>query len=291
MKTFLSLLLLFVSSLAFAQKQTQFTINFDFNKYEIRPAAAAKLDSFATAIGSTKTNFTIELYGHCDSVGSNEYNDALSVKRTGAVKNYLAAKNVQSSFIVKEEGLGKRQPLNNNASDHDRYLNRRVVVTVITIEPPVVVVPEKPVEKIIEPPVEKTITAIVADTATKVGSKIALKSLNFVGGRHYLLPSSAPILKELLAIMNDNPKLEISIEGHVCCLPDKNDGVDFDYGTLNLSEMRAKTVYDYLVRSGIASKRLSYKGFGHQFPIYPYPEKSIEEMEGNRRVEIKIVNK
>ena len=291
MKTFLSLLLLLGCSTLFAQKQTQFTVNFDFNRYKIKPAAAAILDSFVTAIGSTKASFTIELYGHCDSVGSNEYNDALSVKRMEAVKDYLAAKNIQSSAIVKEEGLGKRQPLNNNASDHDRYLNRRVVVTVITIEPPVVVVPEKPVEQIIEKPVEKTITAIVADTATKVGSKIALKNLHFIGGRHYLMPSSAPVLKELLAVMNDNPKLEISIEGHVCCLPDKNDGVDFDYGTLNLSEMRAKTVYDYLVRSGIAPKRLSYKGFGHQVPIYPYPEKSIEEMEANRRVEINIVNK
>ena len=292
MKVLFSIVLILATSVLFAQKQTSFTVHFDFNKYEITPAAAARLDSFVAAIQSKPATFSVELYGHCDSIGSNEYNDALSLKRTEAVKNYLAAKGMQSSAIVKEEGLGKRQPLNNNTTDKERYLNRRVALTVISTEVPVVVVPEKkPVEKIIEKPVERTITSIVEDTSTKIGSKVNLRNLNFIGGRHYLMPPSIPVVEELLDLMKKNPKLEISIEGHVCCLPDKSDGMDFDTRTANLSEMRAKTIYDYLINNGISKKRLSYKGFGHQFPIIPFPESSEQDMLTNRRVEIKIVNK
>ncbi len=288
MKILFSIALILTVSLLFAQKQTAFTVNFDFNKFEITPAAAARLDSFANTILTKPTTFTIELYGYCDSIGSNQYNDALSLKRTEAVKNYLADKGLPSFSVIKEEGFGKRQPLNNNATDHDRFLNRRVELTISIPGRSVVTIPEKkPGKKIIE----KTITTIITDTSTKVGSKIVLRNLIFIGGRHFLVPESNSVIKELLLVMNNNPKLEISIEGHVCCIPGTNDGIDLDLGTPNLSEMRAKTVYDYLIYFGISPKRLSYKGFGHQFPITAYPEKTVEEMNMNRRVEIKIVSK
>lgn len=288
MKLIPVLLLLLVSSVSFAQKQQRLMINFDFNKYDITAPAAARLDSFMASLPATRTGISIELYGHCDSIGSNDYNDALSEKRATAVKKYLSDKGLESSVIAKEQGLGKRQPLNDNSSELDRYLNRRVEMLVTYPE-------EKPVEKLvekpIEKPVEKTITETIKDTATKVGSRINLQNLNFVGGNHILLPQSMPVLQELLEVMKNNPQLVIAIEGHVCCVPDKNDGVDFATGIANLSEARARTVYDYLVRNGIDSRRLSYKGFGHQFPVYPYPERSDIEMVTNRRVEIRIVNK
>ena len=215
------------------------------------------------------------------------------MRRTASVKEYLNAHGLESSN-VSEQGKGKREPLNDNRSEKERFLNRRVVVSVtipgrsIVLEP---VVDKQDETKIIDTPKQKTITQIIEDTATKVGTKFTLNNLLFVGGRHYLVPESIPVIQELLKVMNDNPKLEISIEGHVCCIPGNNDGVDLDLGSANLSEMRAKTVYDYLVRNGIDPKRMSYKGFGHQFPIKPYPESSIEDMNINRRVEIKIMSK
>lgn len=292
MRTALSILLILFTSVSFAQKQTRFVINFDFDKYEITPASAARLDSFAQTILTKPTSFTIELTGHCDSVGSNTYNDALSVKRTEAVKNYLAERGLPSFNVIKEEGLGKRQPLNKNATDYERYLNRRVVVDVsIPGRSVITLPPKKPVEKKTDQPVVKTITAIVADTATKAGSKFVLHDMIFVGGSHALVQESIPVLKELLNVMIKNPNLRISIEGHVCCIPGTNDGIDLEMGTANLSEMRAITVYNYLVIYGIAPERLSYKGFGHLFPVYPYPEKNVKEMDANRRVEIKIISK
>ena len=284
MKKIFIILLLFTASDLFAQKQGRITVNFDFNKYDITTTAAARLDSLVASFPVKTSGITIALYGHCDSIGSYEYNDELSQKRVKAVKNYLTGKGLEPAVIIKEEGFGKRNPLNNNASDHERFLNRRVELAMTLTE-------EKPVEKQVEKITQKTFTKTIEDTTTRVGTTITLQNLNFVGGMHYLLPQSAPVLNELLEVMKQNPRLVIAIEGHVCCLPDKNDGVDLALGTANLSEMRAKTVYDYLLKNGIAPDRMSYKGFGHQFPLAPFPERSAEEQINNRRVEIRIISK
>ena len=288
MKIITTILLLLITAVPFAQKQSRLMVNFDFNKYDITAGAAARLDSFISSHPTLKTGTTIELYGHCDSVGTNEYNDVLSNNRVEAVKKYLHDKGVESSAIAKEQGFGKRQPLNDNVSEQDRAMNRRVELIITVPEEKVV---EKPVEKPIEQPVEKTITKVIEDTATKVGSKITLRNLNFVGGNHYLLSQSTPVLQELLEVMKNNPSLVIAIEGHVCCVPDNNDGVDFATGKANLSEARARMVYDYLLQNGITVNRVSYKGFGHRFPINPYPERSADEQIMNRRVEVRIVSK
>ena len=108
-----------------------------------------------------------------------------------------------------------------------------------------------------------------------------MKNLNFHPGQDVLLPSSESTIRELLDIMNSNPKLKIAIEGHICCsIEDGN----------NLSGLRAKVVYDYLLNNQIKSSRISYKGFGSSKPIYPLPEKTEDERINNRRVEIRIVS-
>jgi outer membrane protein OmpA-like peptidoglycan-associated protein len=53
--------------------------------------------------------------------------------------------------------------------------------------------------------------------------------------------------------------------------------------------MRAKAVYNYLLRQKINRNRLSFKGFGNTQPIFPIPEKTEAERDANRRVEIQIV--
>lgn len=299
------LCLLFLSSLAFnskAQKQTHFSVNFAFNKFDITALAKTKLDSFINFIATTKTSFTIELAGHTDSVGSHEFNFALSLRRVDAVKKYLDVRGLESFNVVKQEALGKEKPLNKNQTEHDRFLNRRVELYITTPGRSVMRVglPETKRggdslaiirKSALDSPAKRSITAFLNDTTTKVGSRIVLKDLIFIGGRHHLVPSSIPVIQELLTVLNKHPSLVISIEGHVCCIPGTNDGIDLDLNTANLSEMRAKTVYDYLIRNGVAAKRLSYKGYGHQFPVRPYPEKSVEDMDANRRVEIKIISR
>ncbi|KAF5033394.1 OmpA family protein [anaerobic digester metagenome] len=87
-------------------------------------------------------------------------------------------------------------------------------------------------------------------------------------------------MEELYQVMIDNPTLEISIEGHICC-----SRLDED----DLSGQRAKAIYDFLIDKGIAAERMSWKGFGHTRPLTE--ERTEYEMQMNRRVEIRVMKK
>jgi outer membrane protein OmpA-like peptidoglycan-associated protein len=165
-------------------------------------------------------------------------------------------------------------------------INRRVeIIYVLDAKEP-----EKK-EIIIKEKTERTIKEIIEDTATKKGTSIVFKNMEFEGGRHKILPHSLPQLTELLSALKSNPKLKISIEGHICCLQGNVDGLDFDTHTQDLSMRRAKAIYEYLTYSGIDANRLLYKGLGHSVPLFAYPEKDENEKTMNRRVEIKILDK
>ncbi len=284
MKTLIISILTLVGFASYAQ-QEKFTVNFDFDKYEITQVSKSKLDSFLRISPSTIQK--INLYGHCDFIGNNIYNDELSLKRVDAVKKYLI-QNIPDNVFDTEKGFGKRQPLNQNSNDEERFLNRRVEI----------IIERKPEEKVVVQVekkdtmrnLEQSLTEKIKDTTTKTGTNIVLKNMNFVGGRHILLPQSIPVLSELLTALKDNPTIEIEIQGHICCTAGREDGLDFGTNTYNLSVNRALAVYEYLVENGIDKKRLSYRGFGHSRPL-EYPEDTEEKRTTNRRVEIKIVKK
>jgi outer membrane protein OmpA-like peptidoglycan-associated protein len=115
----------------------------------------------------------------------------------------------------------------------------------------------------------------------KVGDMIRLKNIYFYNFSAKLLPKSKPVLYDLLCVMEDNPKLKIEIQGHICCqtVADQYD----------VSSARARAIYVFLIQNKINRKRLSFKGYGVTRPIHPIPEKSEEEEEENRRVEIRII--
>lgn len=277
---FTALMLLTISS--FAQNKTSFAVHFDTDKYNLTTDATASLDSFVNA---HKADTKIKLYGHCDIMAGYEYNDALSDKRANAVKNYLVNKGFTANNIIEEKGFGKRRPLNNNHGEKEMYMNRRVEI---------IVEDDNNVAAVKSPCDEKpapTLTEEIEDTSTKAGDNIILKNMNFYGGTHVIIPQSMPVLMELVTVMKKNPKLEIAVEGHICCNKDSTDGLDFGTRTMNLSENRAKEICNYLWQNGVASHRLKFKGFAHQNPLYAYPEKKEEERTMNRRVEIKILKK
>lgn len=263
-----------------AQQNKTLIIHFDFDRYNLRTDAKASLDSFVRSI---KTDgIAIQLNGHCDFIGNDNYNDKLSLQRVKTVKEYLTAAGVDAALFTIEEGHGKRLPLNSNASEHERMLNRRVEVTLL--------MPAK--EEVVKlAPAEKSIEKMLEDTSVKNGSTLILNNINFYGGLHRFLPESTAPLNELLAAMKKNAALVIQIQGHICCQPGNEDGLDNETRLNNLSEARAKAVYDFLINNGIDAKRMSYMGFGHSVPMYPYPEQSNEQRTLNRRVEIKIISK
>jgi len=70
-------------------------------------------------------NQKVEIAGHTDSVGSDEYNQVLSEKRAAAVKDFLVSEGCNADRLV-TVGYGRSKPVESNESDEGRAKNRRV---------------------------------------------------------------------------------------------------------------------------------------------------------------------
>ena len=265
----------------FSQSRESVFVYFDLDKHEISRATQARLDSLSDSLDLKDQ---IELHGHCDHSGSDGYNNRLSARRVKTVEHYLLNNGWEKKDILLTSAHGEKNPLNQNATDWERKLNRRVEIRIWRGTGT-----GSQQQAKLPGPNNNSVKQKI-DSTVKAGDKIILKNIHFVGARHQLLPESMPVLNELLAAMKKFPRLVISIEGHICCVPAPADVLDLDTGEKNLSQARAKAIMGYLVENGIAPGRISYKGFGHSRPIYAYPEEDEEQMKLNRRVEIRIVS-
>ena len=99
-------------------------VNFDFNKATLRPESYPILDN-AAAILLANPEVNVEVAGYTDQIGSDKYNDGLSLKRADSVKKYLIAKGVSASSLT-TIGKGKRDLLFKENDPESRYYNRRV---------------------------------------------------------------------------------------------------------------------------------------------------------------------
>jgi len=88
---------------------TASTVNFDFDRYAIRPDAMSKLDDLVGKLRNVNLEVIIAV-GHADRLGSDAYNMKLSVRRADSVKAYLVSKGIAASRIY-TEGKGKSQPV------------------------------------------------------------------------------------------------------------------------------------------------------------------------------------
>ena len=102
---------------------------FDFDKAVLKPEGKAKLDDLANKIRGINLEVVIAI-GHTDSIGSDAYNQKLSVRRAESVKSYLVSKGVEPNRIY-TEGKGEKQPIASNKSKDGRAKNRRVELEVI----------------------------------------------------------------------------------------------------------------------------------------------------------------
>ena len=97
---------------------------FDFDKSVLKPEGRAKLDDLVSKIQGINLEVIIAV-GHTDSVGSDAYNQKLSVRRAEAVKAYLISKGIERNRIY-TEGKGEKQPVADNRTAEGRAKNRRV---------------------------------------------------------------------------------------------------------------------------------------------------------------------
>ncbi len=102
---------------------------FDFDKSVLKPEGKAKLDDLVGKIKGINLEVIIAV-GHTDSVGTDAYNQKLSVRRAEAVKAYLVSKGIEKNRVY-TEGKGEKQPVASNKTSEGRAKNRRVEVEVV----------------------------------------------------------------------------------------------------------------------------------------------------------------
>ena len=102
---------------------------FDFDKAVLKPEGKAKLDDLVGKVKDINLEVIIGV-GHTDSVGSDAYNQKLSVKRSEAVKAYLVSKGIEKNRVY-TEGKGEKQPVADNKTAEGRAKNRRVEIEVV----------------------------------------------------------------------------------------------------------------------------------------------------------------
>ncbi|MBL7901109.1 MAG: OmpA family protein [Bacteroidia bacterium] len=113
----------------------------------------------------------------------------------------------------------------------------------------------------------------------KVGEKVSLSNIFFENGKYYLLPESFAELNKLSQYLIRHPEIEIRINGH-------SDNSGFAFKNQRISELRAREVFEYLIKKGVQNK-MYFKGFGSSMPI---AENNTESGRAkNRRVEFEII--
>lgn len=103
-------------------------VNFEFNESRLTPNAKTILDGVADELAAYP-ELHIELGGHTDARGSDDYNQRLSEQRARSVVSYLASRNVAEDRM-NALGYGETQPVADNETDAGRELNRRVELKV-----------------------------------------------------------------------------------------------------------------------------------------------------------------
>lgn len=100
------------------------TVNFDFNSAALTSVSKSNLDKLSEVM-TQYPDTNINVYGHTDSKGSDDYNLSLSERRANSVIDYMVSKGVARARL-NAMGMGEKDPIASNDSDEGRAKNRRV---------------------------------------------------------------------------------------------------------------------------------------------------------------------
>jgi outer membrane protein OmpA-like peptidoglycan-associated protein len=282
-RKFIYILLLFPFTQTRAQRATDtFKLYFDLNVPTLNSKMEKKIDLL---IYNDKilSGSGVTIVGYADFLGTEGYNQSLSMKRAQNVKDYLVKYGINEKDITLCVGKGK--VYRKGIEDPGGYpTDRRVDIVMNNFTGKNVTDKSKGKKDTIR---RVNVNNIEDIKHMRSGTVVKLKNVYFPADRHVMKPESMEALEKLYQVMKDNPNLKISIEGHVCCIRDAPDAFDIDTYEPHLSVNRAKAIYKYLIDKGIDANRLTYAGYGRRRPIIDI-EQSEEDAEKNRRVEIRV---
>jgi outer membrane protein OmpA-like peptidoglycan-associated protein len=260
MKKGFQIILLLCFGYLSAQENVVQSVYFEFDKFNLHTNEILQISKIINAPDFSKIE-SIQLYGYCDDRGTSDYNDKLSKKRVAFVREFLLTNGVSSNKIFICEGRGKvileNETIKNLKEVRDK--NRRVDI-IFTTKTAYTSFPEYP----------------------KTGDTIILDQVTFDMGSSELSLNAKNELNRIILLLKKHKELRFEIKGHVCCTS-KNYSDAIDEGTQDrdLSGNRAKNVFLYLRSKGISPYRMTYKGYGNQFPLG-------KEDAQDRRVELYI---
>jgi OOP family OmpA-OmpF porin len=110
--------------------RVELLVNFAFDKAEVRPEYYSEIEGVARFMRQYP-DVVVELEGHTDNRGTDEYNLGLSQRRANAVMGELVNRFDVAASRVSARGFGESQPVTSNASDAGRAENRRVITVII----------------------------------------------------------------------------------------------------------------------------------------------------------------
>lgn len=276
-KLLVSILITLSSVLSFAQKDLTHEVYFETDKYDVPNTEENRLLLFISTLSDIEIE-SVSIFGFCDDRGADNYNLILSQHRANAIKSIFSNNEISESLISNVDGKGEilLKIVEEKNLLNIRGLNRKVEIIVKPKPPepePVVVVKIPPVEK------EKTVVDLINES-TK-GDKILFKNILFKTGYATVTPSSKKTLTDIANALVERKDIYFTIQGHVCCTQYTRDAVNRKTKKRNLSEARAKYVYDYFAKKGVDKKRMRHLGMRRKFPLGGDPK-------FDRRVELVI---
>ncbi len=275
-KLLVLILIVLHSAFVFSQKELTHVVYFDTDKYNLPPTEENRLLLFISTLTDVDIE-TISIFGFCDDIGADTYNLKLSQQRADAIKYIFASNEISDELITNVDGKGEilLKIIEEKNILKIRGLNRKVEIIVTPKKPKPVV--KKPVVKA---PKEKDTPEIIKGDI-KVGDKIIFKNILFKTGYSTVTYASKKTLESIAKALVEREDIYFTIQGHVCCTQYSRDAVDRKTKKRNLSEARAKYVYDYFAKKGVDKKRMRHLGMRRKFPLGGDPK-------FDRRVEILI---
>lgn len=135
--------------------------------------------------------------------------------------------------------------------------------------------------KIVESSSLAGVEKLLANKKEVVGKQFVLADVNYQSGKHSIVSSSYAYLNKIVALLKENNAINIHLKGHT-------DSDGDDESNFLLSQKRAKSVSDYLIKKGIEEGRITFEGYGESRSIAS--NQSKEGKRANRRVELLIIS-